>query len=176
MRKIYDYSSSISVIYQAMVHTPWWVWILFGILLFRGITALKATTIPLINIFIIPAIFLVLSLYSVLGSDQLFTLLPIWLLFFVLGIAIGWFLFQKIKIHIDKQHNLITIPGSPLLLIMLFSIFIIKYGFGYIAAIRPLLAQTLPFIASKTGLSAIIVGIFAARVICFLDKYIRIKR
>ena len=44
----------ISIIYQAIAHTPWWVWILFGILLFRGIAALKPSTIPLSNIFIAP--------------------------------------------------------------------------------------------------------------------------
>lgn len=152
--------------------TPWWVWILFGLLLYRGIKALKPSVISLYTLFILPGIFIALSLQSLLSTKAItFWIVSIWFGALVIGSLCGWFIVGKAPIKADKKNRWIWLPGTKLTLILIPLIFGIRYYFGYSIAINPQLMYSIPFLTTRFTLGGLMSGLFIGRSLCFLYKY-----
>jgi len=151
--------------------TPWWVYIIFVLLVIRGVQSLHAQTAPLIRLLVVPLIFIAWSLYSIrirhgLSANSL----GIWFLFACMGALFGLvFLYQRITV--DKKHMLVHVPGSvfPLILFMIF--FVIKYSIGLLHATAPQTYQNYSLWIVDLGTSGFISGIFTGRFIHILRKY-----
>ncbi|WP_341758445.1 hypothetical protein [Candidatus Tisiphia endosymbiont of Ditula angustiorana] len=116
--------------------TPFWVYLLFGYLIFRGIKASKQTVILPSRLFIAPVVFLLLYIKGFSNNVQNLTLFCILL---IISTIINWRFFDKPLIQVN--NNLIIIPGSWQPLILIIIIFSIKYFFGYMRAVNLELAQ-----------------------------------
>ncbi len=159
------------MIYQIITNTPWWVFFLFAYLVFVGFSALKPHVVPLMRMFIIPIVFTVWGLTSLVTKLNTALDVSTWAVSLAIGIAVGWLLHRQIKIRADKQMRLITLPGSPLLLILVLTIFAIKYFFGALYAINPLARANLLIVMADVISSGLITGVFVGRALCFADKY-----
>lgn len=122
-------------IISAIRGTPWWVWLIFALLLYRGINTLKPRVTPLWKIFLIPTIFFGFAVNSLLKNPcaTQYTFVT-WLLALLAGILGAWLLNRNLVIKANKCTHLIELPGTVSVLITVVSIFVIKYFFGYMAA------------------------------------------
>ena len=159
-------------IYEAILGTPIWVWLALVYLIFIGIINLKTRVQKLYTIFILPVIFLLIFIQSLI-SNYKFSLYPwtIWLTALFLSIIFSWLLFKNIKIKADKQKKLIQIAGSKSTLFLVLTVFIVKYFFGYVEDVKPLISENSIFITLKLIFSGGISGLFIGRALCYLYKY-----
>ncbi len=155
----------------ALVHTPWWVFIVLGYLLWVGIDALKTQTVPVTRICILPLVISTWDIYSfVIKFNGIQTLL-IWLLSITIGIVMGIMIAKFIKTYPHKNKGLITVTGNSTTLILLLMIFVVKYFFGYVDA-RNLFFEHKELIAiARIGSFAIISGIFIGRALWWGYQY-----
>lgn len=58
-------------IWQAAIHTPWWVYVLLGYLIAVGIKASKERVIPFWKIFVLPTIFLSISIQNLTTIENI---------------------------------------------------------------------------------------------------------
>lgn len=161
------------MILEILLHTPSWVYALFIYLAIRGIQSLYPTTASLHRLTYMPSIFTAWSLYSLYQKYHLqMPFSGLWIIAFIFGLLIGWYLFSYVSIRIDKNNNKIHLPGSwyPLLLSLAF--FSIKYGIGVAQGIHPILRTNTHLMLLDVGLSAFINGLFWAR---FLRIYKKAK-
>ena len=145
-------------ILNILTHTPIWVYMVFCYLIFIGIKSLKERRTELYRVFIIPAIFLFLflkRLLNVLNTD----LISISLVALFIGSFIGYILVKKTNIKVDG--NIITIPGSWQTIILIILTFAVKYVFGYMNAVYPVLAME--HIKLEIFLSGLFSGLFLGR-------------
>ncbi len=152
--------------------TPSWVWIVFIFVLYRGLQACKLRTFSVYKLGIIPTLFLALSIQ---GICTLQCPMPgMWILWcagLLLGIVQGWFIFTTSPIKADKKKCLITIPGSPLILVLSFIIFASKYYMGYLAATNPALLLQTHMMTIRILFSSLMPGLLIGRTARYIHLY-----
>ena len=86
-----------NMIWETLTHTPWWVYLLFFYLLKIGYDATKTRVVSLRKLFILPTIFLAISINTLLTS---FYLSPATIIFYLisllLGVCAGWLLVRGV--------------------------------------------------------------------------------
>jgi hypothetical protein len=159
----------LETIWQALVHTPWWVYVLFVYLMFVGFSATKTQVVPLTRVVILPIIFTWMSIET-LTSTLSMTLFNVsaWIIATAIGIILGWLMVIKKDIHVDKKKWLLEIPGSSMILILILIIFASKYYFSYTLAVQPESVTKTDFVLSLIGVSGIVTGLFIGRFLCFV--------
>lgn len=145
---------------QILIHTPLWVAALFAILAAFGIQALRTRTVSVRRLLIVPAVFIVWGVSSVmLRASAAPWLLLVWLGAGAIGAAIVWRLSHRNVFRFDRPSGLVTLPGSALPLVRNLSIFAAKYVLGVALAVAPALhARLVPWDIAVSGISA---GYFA---------------
>jgi len=158
---------------DALTHMPWWVYLLFIYLLKLGFNASKPTVISMKKLVILPAIFLFVSLDTLITSVQLSPLtIGTYLLSIVLGAILGWILVRHLVLQFDKKKWLIKLPGTWTTLILILIILSTKYYFGYALASDPTRAHDTIFELSSLAVSGLCTGLLLGRLLCY---YIRMK-
>lgn len=163
-----------SIIIGIIRGTPLWVWFLLSYLLYRGIIGLKSRTIPLSNVFIMPGIFLALSLQNIVSrlcACFNITVFFVYIFSLLFGVAMGWIIVHKMKVLVDKKRHLIAMPGSVFMLILTLLIVGVKYFFGYMKATNPAAMSSFFAISSFVGVSGAIAGITIGRMLHYLYLY-----
>ena len=159
-------------IWQAAVHTPWWVYLLLCYLIAVGIKASKVRIIPLWKAFVLPTIFLSMSIQTLTTIETIEHLsIGSWIVAMLVGSSFGWWQVQRLDIKIDKKRSLIQIPGSWDTLVVILIIFIAKYYFGYEKATNPVLVTQLNFKISVLVLSGGCTGLFLGKLCCYMSHY-----
>lgn len=160
------------VIWETAIHTPWWVYLLLSYLIAVGIKASKARTIPFWKIFVLPTIFLSMSIQTLMTIENIeYLSLGSWVVAVLVGSLFGWWQVKRLDIKIDKKHSLIQIPGSWDTLLVILIIFIAKYYFGYEKATNPVVVAQLNFKVSMLVLSGMCTGLFLGRLFCYMNYY-----
>jgi len=134
-----------------------WLWLIYIFLLCRGIVNLRPSIFQFFvyHIFFLPIVFLFLSLFNLVNNFTFFSV-GIWSLFFLIGMGIGWTLF-RVKINVDR---FIFFPGSPFILILTLTSFILKIYFDHIfPETHPELLQDSQLLYIKIASSALIGGL-----------------
>lgn len=156
-------------VWHAAINTPWWVYILFAVLLRFGYQTTKTRVVSVNKLFIIPLIFLAMSIHTIVTSVP-FNLLNVgmWTISLILGIGLGWWQISHSAIKVDKKHNLLQLPGNWSTMLLIFTIFATKYYFGYQLAVHPYRVSHLGFDISVVAISGILAGMFIGRLLCCL--------
>lgn len=161
-----------NIIWQTLINTPWWVYLLLAYLIKVGIQASKTRTVELKKLFIIPAVFAFMSIHTLLYSFTIDALTILtWFASILIGMVLGWIQIYRYKLKVDKKNVLIQIPGTWSTLITIMIIFIAKYYFGYELATDPALAQQTMFEMSALLISGVCTGFFIGRLICYLYRF-----
>ena len=94
------------------INTPWWVWLIFAYLLYRGFRMAATRVVKIRNLIISPILFSIFSINTMKNILVSTTNLDIlhWALAIVIGGALGWIHILKAGIKIDKDK--IKIPGT----------------------------------------------------------------
>ena len=158
-------------IYETLIYTPWWVYLLFCYLVFIGIKATKTRVISLKKLFALPIIFSILSIETLVSSFKLSVLsISIYAIALSIGLILGWLLVKNQEMQFDKKYNLIQVQGSWSTLILILCIFCAKYYFGYALALDPNKSQDTLFEVIMLVVSGAITGMFIGRLLFYLYK------
>jgi hypothetical protein len=119
-------------------HTPLWVWALLAALLALGLSQLRQRRVAPLRLLILPAVLLGLGLWSMSGA---FVKLPLvalaWLLALAAGGALGWQLPRPAAARWLADERRLLLPGSVLPLIVILTIFSLRYGSSVALALHP---------------------------------------
>lgn len=151
--------------------TPFYVWPLLAYVIFIGIKARKKNVIPLKVLLIAPAIFSTWSFYSIItryGAN--FFILSVAIISMLIGTFGGCLVMRKTKMRFDKIKKHVELPGSWITLILLMSLFSIKYFLGVTSALVPELVGTWFLLIPEFG-AIIIAGVLVGRVVGCWKKY-----
>lgn len=167
-----DFLTIMHIIVSAIIGTPWWVWLIFALLLNRGINALQPHVKQLRSIFLMPTIFFGFAVNSLVKNPCAtpYTL-SLWVLALLAGIAAAWFLNRHVIIKADKRKHLLQLPGTTSVLITVVSIFTIKYFFGYMSVVHANMCSLPAFIYAKLTLYGGLSGLSVGKMLQYLQKY-----
>ncbi len=130
------------VIWQTVIHTPWWVYLLLVYLITVGLKASKARVIPFWKIFVLPTIFLFMSIQNLMTIESIeYLSIGSLIVAMIVGSLFGWWQVKRLDIKIDKKYSLIQIPGSWDTLLVILIVFSAKYYFGYEKTTNPVFAE-----------------------------------
>jgi hypothetical protein len=158
---------------QAIVHTPIWVWPVFVVVLLLGARNLWPRERPLVQMFILPAVLLILAAVNLTASRANLTLvIPAFVVSFAIGIGVGWNLVPR-NVVARRDRGTVRVPGSAAPLLVVIAVLILRYVIGYIYGRWPEL-QADPALAlefSATG--ALLAGIVWGRILRLAQIYRR---
>jgi len=160
------------VVWDALAHTPWWVYVLFFYLVSRGIKAREPALTSPLKMAIVPAIM------TIWGGASLVTMFPVnvatlgaWLLAMAAGAGCGYRLVRDARIRADHASHLLWRPGDHSFLPLVVAIFAVKYAFGYRLGADPGIAADPAFYFTDIVVSGVISGVFIGRFATLLRKY-----
>lgn len=158
-----------------MTGAPWWAYAILIYLLSIGFKAIKPQIIGLPKLFILPIIITRLLAKNLFNHYNCrFDNLTIFILSLGIGGIISCLLFKSTNLKIDRANKTITLPGGYGTLILLLSIFIIRYFWGYMETTHssPLAPHLVYF---KILSSGIIAGLSIGRSATYLYKFFKSK-
>ena len=125
-------------ILKILVHTPWWVYVVFSYLMFIGVRSLKTRVVPFWLTILFPLVITPISLTILTRSMRgiLLDFVIFALALFALG-YLGYFLTSRQDVVVDRTSKNISIPGSWVTLFYVMIIFFTKYYFNYTRAVHP---------------------------------------
>ncbi|TWI70234.1 hypothetical protein IP91_01318 [Pseudoduganella lurida] len=153
---------------QAIQHilsrTPTFVWIILGVLVWRGIAASRDRIVPVRQLFILPLALLALSVSDLSSRFGLHGLPPVaWLA----GAAATALLAANVPstLRIERATGLAFVPGSWLPLALMMTIFATKYALAILSATHPELLARTGFAIAACTLSGALSGILPGRML-----------
>lgn len=159
-------------IVAALTHTPWWVFAIFVVVILRGVAALSTRTVAVWKLALLPTIFAVWGVYSLLdlfGLDV--AALTLFSAALAAGAGLGLALAQLGTVRSDPAKNLIEISGSPITLILILIIFAAKYALGYWLAVDAGARSSFGFLAADAVAAGAVIGVFVGRLAGLLRRY-----
>ena len=139
-------------------HTPAWVWGLLAALVALGLMQTRPLEMSLTRVTVLPLVLTALSLGGVLSA---FGHLPVALAAWAAGAAAAIGLARRFVTvrgaSWSASRGLLQVPGSWLPLLLIVSLFAVKYGAGVSLALAPMLASD----ASFAGLCSLAHGTFS---------------
>ena len=156
-----------NTIIEAILHTPWWAFVIFVVLIFLGYKQSFDHTLDFKRAVIFPIAMLIFSLFSLLSSfGFLFYSSLNWLAGLIFGVILGLnnFKSQIIKISSD----LFLIKGNRCYIVIMMTIFFTKYIVAYSEARNLEILKSNLFISFISFILGIFSGIFAARILAIL--------
>jgi hypothetical protein len=159
---------------EILLHTPWWVYVVFAYILYVGIQATKMRSVPVFRLFIVPSIFTVLSLHTHVGrmGDHFWYIIP-WGVAAGIGIAIGWVEMQRLNIIVDRRKRVLKIQGSAFTLILFLLFFGAQYYYGFMSATEPERVREIQFVIFILLVSGIGTGIMWVRGLGYFLRYLK---
>ncbi len=145
-------------------HTPAWVWGLLATLSALGLWQTRPREMSLTRVTVLPLVLAALSLGGVLSA---FGHLPVALLAWATGVAASIALARR-AVAVrgaawSASRGLLHVPGSWWPLVLIVSLFAIKYGAGVSLALAPTLATDTTFAGSCSLAYGVFSGLFMAR-------------
>lgn len=160
-------------IWEIVIHTPIWAYLLLIYLIFIGIKDTKARVIKLPRIFIGPTILSALSLHTLMTTvlEVSYLIIGSWILGVVFGSILGWWQVKRLKIQVDKKRLLIHAPGTWSSMCVLLTIFAARYYLGYEQATNPIITEQMGFKVSLFAAMGIGTGFFIGKSIRYISYF-----
>lgn len=132
----------------AVAHTPVWVWPVFVVVLFLGARNLWPRERPIGQMFILPAVLLILAAVNLTaGRADLTLVIPAFVASFAIGIGVGWNLVPRDVVAL-RDRGTVRVPGSVAPLLVVIAVLILRYAFmadgRRCAGIRPWRSNSAP--------------------------------
>lgn len=163
-----------SSIWHLLSDTPWWVYVIFIILINVGVKSIKNQVIPLGKLFIMPAVFTAFSLHTLISSVAFnYVNIAVWLGSLLLMAVVGWLQIARYPIKVDRENYLLKLPGTWSTLLIVLLIFAIKYYFGYQLASKPELLGEPAFEMSLLAVTGFCTGYFLGKLSCYIFRFIK---
>ena len=157
---------------QLFSHTPLYVWAILAFLVYRGVLASRAREVTLRKLCIIPLVMLALSLSGVRGSFGFDGVAPFaWAVGALAGGLLAWSMTNPRKLTPVTERGSMQLAGSWLPLILMMSIFCMKYAVAVSLAIHPAYAHALGFVLFVCAAYGCFSGIFLGGLLCTLAVY-----
>ena len=153
--------------------TPWWVYLVFVWLMIRGIQGLYSRRILLYRIFILPLVFLGLTLIPFFKGGASSLTIAWYVSALLFGLLDGFLLTLRDYIIVDRKRRLITVPGSCVTLTLVGLIFIVRYYLGYNVTVCPGFKETTTFFVLSYGFGGFVEGFTWGRVLSYLYRYVK---
>ena len=117
------------LVFEILSHTPVWVWVLLAFLVYRGIAAMRTREVSPYRVLIVPAVFFVWGASSLLEkSDGLALNAAAFVAALLVGAAAGRALASLMPSpRLSPVTGLLTMPGSPVALVLNCAAFAAKY-------------------------------------------------
>ncbi len=159
-------------IIQTLTHTPWWVYLLFALIFYKGVRSLKPRAVPLKKLIIVPLVVSAISLDTLFTQINLngFNVL-ILSASAVLGLIAGYLMTVRAPIEVDKEHLVYKMPGGITTLLLIFGVFFTKYYIGYEKAVDPTLMQQDGFETFVIIASMLFAGLFIGKLLGYAYHY-----
>lgn len=149
-------------------HTPVYVWAILAFLVFRGVLALRERDISVTRMAMIPAIMLALALQSIAGRFGFASLAMLaWL---AATAAMAWqrWRFGASRVTAGAQPGSLRMGGSVVPLLLMLTVFGLKYAMAVALAVKPQLAQDTVFALGACALLGLCNGVFLGQLACDL--------
>lgn len=148
---------------QIISHTPLYVWPLLGYLFWIGWRSKKTRTAPFGPLMILPVAISLWSMLPIVIRHESIELIC-WMVSESIGIGLGFLTVRTLNLRFDKEKNLIEIAGNWTPLILLMSIFALRYFLGASYGLHPELRGNLTFLGLES-LANILSGMFTGRLL-----------
>lgn len=139
-------------------HTPTWVWGLLAALVALGLWQTRSRELSLTRVTVLPLVLAALSLAGVLSK---FGHMPVAMAGWAAGMAAALGLARRFVsvrgAFWSASRGVLHVPGSWLPLVLIVSLFVVKYGAGVSLSLVPALASD----ASFAGLCGLAYGTFS---------------
>lgn len=160
-----------NLLIEIVRRTPPWVWLLLAALLALGLSQLRTRTVSRARLLALPAALLGLGLFATATTFQPAALaLAAWALALAGGAMLGRRLPPPAGARWDAAGRSLRLPGSALPLLVIVTIFALRYSVGAALALHPAWraapAVALP-LAAAYGASA---GVLLGRVLALLPR------
>lgn len=163
---------------QILINTPIWVWALLAFLIYRGVLASIGRETGIRRLFIIPLAMLALSIHGIATSFGAASgVLPVlsvwstWLAAAVAGTALAWTLFSLDSVSVYPERGTVFQEGSWMPLMLMMSIFMMKYALNVVLHVAPQVTQDSGFVIAVCMLYGLFNGIFIGRLLRILAIY-----
>lgn len=156
-----------------MSHIPVYVYFIFILLLWVGITRCSTRTIRVSRLLITPTIFAVLGLRGFFGLFPVPTDIDVLaaLLGGAVGLALGWHHARLWNVVVDRQARLITVPGDIMMLVIILGSFAFEFALHYGIESHAAWVVTWPIQPIAAGVWAWFLGMTAGRNINLAIRY-----
>lgn len=150
---------------QILSHTPLYVWAILAFLVWRGVAELREREIAMPRMFVLPLVMLVLSLHDIarkFGLDA--TALSAWMTAFAAAALLAW-RFGRMRVAPGSAPGRVRVAGSVVPLVLMLSIFTLKYVTSVLLAVRPDLAGQPTVAAAVCAMFGVFNGYFLGRLL-----------
>jgi hypothetical protein len=158
------YTKDFSMLYQILIHTPRWVWLLLLALLALGLSQAVTRSASLRRITVVP---LAMTGWSLYGAVTAFAGDPQILLVWLGAVALMATAIMQLPVpdacRYDPATRRFTLPGSWVPMLLILGLFITKYVVGVAIAMQPTLALDAGFRLGFSALYGAFSGVFLAR-------------
>ena len=149
---------------KILKHTPAWVFVLFFVLLAYGFSQRQTRLVSIYRLLMLPVIMVVLSVSGVYSAFGLGLVeISAWFCGIGLAIWIGVVFGSRRGVSYSSELDLYHVPGSWLPLILMMTIFFIKYAVGFSLARHLTFAQTALFDDTISFVYGFLSGMFVSR-------------
>lgn len=162
-----------TMIKEIFIGTPLWVWILLFFLIKRGIAISQERPINLSKMFLVPMIFMIWGFDKMITKfSHLGYCLISYTIFILLGILIGYLLYQKYQTFFEKE-TVIFRKKCYLPLIIILINFFVKYFLNVTLGISLSFYDNISFNIIYSAINGLSVGLFFGGI--FYTFYIQSK-
>lgn len=150
---------------QILTHTPLYVWAILAFLIWRGVVELREREIAVRRMFVLPLAMLLLSLHDMAGKFGLgATALAAWTAAFAAAALLAW-RFGRMRVSAGTAPGRVRVAGSALPMVLMLSIFAVKYATSVLLAVRPDLAGQSVVVAVVCAAFGVFNGYFVGRLL-----------
>lgn len=161
---------------QIISNTPTYVWAILAFLMYRGFKSAIDRELSIRAVIIIPVVMLALSVQGILSGFGVQPLvLASWGLAMLAGAVLSWNAVNQSNVRILADKNMVFYRGSWGPMIMMMSIFVLKYIVNVALHVAPELHTNMMFAIVSTALFGIFSGLFLGKMLRVLLMFQQAK-
>ncbi|MEO5805567.1 DUF6622 family protein [Devosia sp.] len=155
-------TNAIMSITTILAHTPFWVWIILALLIWRGLKSTMPREVGLTSLLLLPAALVLLSAYNIFSGGLTMAVVAGLAMGALLGIAAGLQLERRFA-AVPVGPGRLLLPGEWTSLGVVLTVFATRYIKIVAGIVNPALAANGTFVLVMTGISAFTVAMLLTR-------------